>query len=157
MNIIDTSKFSWNEFEQNLFQDGKWEIPSKYKIKINDSSEKRYKLEMILYKMSHKYVARWALENAQAFLSFIEIGDKELKESIVCETTAVLNMRIDGKSSAYKLRNAGFLANKLGQMSINDLSKYSARVFAQSIATGYMRGHAIVSSDYAIKVINGHL
>ena len=72
--------------------------------------------------MSHKYVARWALENAQAFLSFIEIGDKELKESIVCETTAVLNMRIDGKSSAYKLRNAGFLANKLGQMSINDLS-----------------------------------
>ena len=127
MNIIDTSKFSWNEFEQNLFQDGKWEIPSKYKIKINDSSEKRYKLEMILYKMSHKYVARWALENAQAFLSFIEIGDKELKESIVCETTAVLNMRIDGKSSAYKLRNAGFLANKLGQMSINDLSKYSGK------------------------------
>ena len=120
MNIIDTSKFSWNEFEQNLFQDGKWEIPSKYKIKINDSSEKRYKLEMILYKMSHKYVARWALENAQAFLSFIEIGDKELKESIMCETTAVLNMRIDGKSSAYKLRNAGFLANKLGQMLIND-------------------------------------
>ena len=154
VNIIDTSKFSWNEFEQNLFQDGKWEIPSKYKIKINDSSEKRYKLEMILYKMSHKYVARWALENAQAFLSFIEIGDKELKESFVCETTAVLNMRIDGKSSAYKLRNAGFLANKLGQMSINDLSKYSARVFAHSIATGHMRGHAIVSSDYAIKVIN---
>ena len=73
MKIIDTSKFSWNEFEQNLFQDGKWEIPSKYKIKINDSSEKRYKLEMILYKMSHKYVARWALENAQAFLSFIEM------------------------------------------------------------------------------------
>lgn len=68
----------------------------------------------------------------------------------MCETTAVLNMRIDGKSSAYKLRNAGFLANKLGQMSINDLSKYSARVFAQSIATGHhMRGHAIVSSGHS--------
>ncbi len=109
---------------------------------------------MILYKMTHKYVARWAIENAQAFLSFIEIDNKELKESIISETTAVLNMRIDGKSSAYKLRNAGFLANKLGQMARNDLSKYSARVFAQSIATGHMREHAIVSSDYVIKVIN---
>lgn len=54
----------------------------------------------------------------------------------------------------HNLRNAGFLANKLGQMSKNDLSKYSARVFAQAIATGHMRGHAIVSSDYAIKAIN---
>lgn len=27
-------------------------------------------------------------------------------------------------------------------------------MFAQAIATGHMRGHAIVSSDYAIKVIN---
>lgn len=27
-------------------------------------------------------------------------------------------------------------------------------VYAQAIATGHMRGHAIVSSDYAIKVMN---
>ncbi|WP_238928324.1 putative immunity protein [Bulleidia sp. zg-1006] len=104
--------------------------------------------------MPQKYLAMWAIKNAQPFLSFIEIGDNELKESIIRETTNKINMRIDGKINAYELRNAGFLANKLGQQSINELSKFSARVFAQSIATGHMRAHAIVSSDYAIKVIN---
>ncbi|MFL2128750.1 putative immunity protein [Ruoffia sp. FAM 26255] len=48
----------------------------------------------------------------------------------------------------------GFLANKLDQQSINDISKFSVRVFAQVVATGHMQGDAIVSSDYAIKVVN---
>lgn len=34
------------------------------------------------------------------------------------------------------------------------ISKFSSRVYAQAIATGHMRGHAIVSSDYAVKVVN---
>ena len=36
----------------------------------------------------------------------------------------------------------------------SNVSKYSARSFAQAIGTGHMRGHALVSSDYAIKVRN---
>ena len=54
----------------------------------------------------------------------------------------------------YHLRQAGFLANTLAKKSVNDISKCSARVFAQAISTGHMRGHAIVSSDYAVKVKN---
>lgn len=104
--------------------------------------------------MSHKLVAKWTIKNSQPFLSFIDIGDNELKVSIINETTGILNKRISGEISVHILRNAGFLANQLGQQSINELSKYSSRVFAQSIATGHMRGHAIVSSDYSIKVIN---
>lgn len=34
------------------------------------------------------------------------------------------------------------------------VSRYAARSFAHAIATGHMRGHAMVSSDYAIKVVN---
>ena len=34
------------------------------------------------------------------------------------------------------------------------MSKYSLRVFAQAIAVGHMIGHAIVSSDYFIKVVD---
>ncbi|MFL2136495.1 putative immunity protein [Ruoffia sp. FAM 24228] len=37
---------------------------------------------------------------------------------------------------------------------MNDISKFSVRVFAQVVATGHMQGDAIVSSDYAIKVVN---
>lgn len=93
-------------------------------------------------------------KNAQTFLDFIDIGDDALKNSIKSKTTQVLCERIELEVNAYIIRNAGFLANKLGQQSTNDLSKFSARVLAQSIAIGHMRGHAVVSSDYAIKVTN---
>ena len=36
----------------------------------------------------------------------------------------------------------------------SQIGKYAARVFAQAVATGHMRGHAIVAADYAIKVRN---
>lgn len=35
-----------------------------------------------------------------------------------------------------------------------EASKYAARSFAQAIATGHMRGHAMVCSDYAVKLVN---
>ncbi len=63
-------------------------------------------------------------------------------------------MKIKDERSAYELRKVGFLANTLAQNSINETSKFASRVYAQAIATGYMRGHSIVSADYAIKVLN---
>lgn len=65
----------------------------------------------------------------------------------------VFQQRLEGKISAYQLRQAGFLANTLSKRSTTDISKFAARVYAQAIASAHMRGHAMVSSDYAIKVI----
>ena len=65
-----------------------------------------------------------------------------------------LEERIAGKVSACKLRQAGFLAQQLSQQAKSPVSKYAARVFAQAVATAHMRGHAIVSADYAVKVVN---
>ncbi|WP_438716051.1 putative immunity protein [Enterococcus sp. AZ109] len=42
----------------------------------------------------------------------------------------------------------------MAQESSSELSKYAARIFAQAVATDHMRGHALVSADYGIKVIN---
>ena len=39
-------------------------------------------------------------------------------------------------------------------MSVSKTSEFASRIFVQAIAVGHMRGHAIVSSDYAIKVCN---
>lgn len=51
--------------------------------------------------MPHKFVAKWAIKNSKSFLSFIDIGDKELKDSIINETTEILIKRINGEISAY--------------------------------------------------------
>ncbi|MFD2880952.1 putative immunity protein [Paenibacillus rhizoplanae] len=55
---------------------------------------------------------------------------------------------------AFDLRKVGFTVNELAKESKTDISKHAARSFAQAIATGHMRGHALVSSDYAIKTTN---
>ena len=65
-----------------------------------------------------------------------------------------LEKRMNRNIKAYDLRQVGFTVNELAKESKTNISKYSARSFAQAIATGHMRGHAMVSSDYAIKAVN---
>ncbi|MDC7769708.1 hypothetical protein COA23_02185 [Priestia megaterium] len=65
-----------------------------------------------------------------------------------------LQKRIEESIRAFDLRKVGFIVNELAKDSKSDVSKYSARSFAQAIATGHMRRQAMVSSDYAIKVTN---
>ena len=144
-------EYSWNEWEQNRYINGDVKVPSDYKIKVTDIPEKRLDLETILEQLPHKEVARWAVENARNFIEDIEnFADKE---SILEETLNVFQQRLEGKISAYQLRQAGFLANTLSKRSTTDICKFAARVYAQAIASAHMRGHAMVSSDYAIKVI----
>lgn len=125
--MMKPDEYTWNEHERQLYIKNKIMIPSPYKIKITDDENKRNELEEILEK---------------------------LKNDIIFNTSNMLQKRIDGKVSAFALRNAGFLANTLARNSISEISKFSSRVYAQAIATGHMRGHAIVSSDYAVKVVN---
>ena len=147
-------EYAWNEHERQLYIENKLIIPSPYKIKIIDDVDERNKLEHILERLSQRELAIWAIKNAERFISYINIGDEKLKNDIISKTSGILQKRIDNKINAFELRKAGFLANTLAKNSINEISKFSSRIYAQAIATGHMRGHAIVSSDYAIKVIN---
>ncbi|WP_341482550.1 putative immunity protein [Paenibacillus pseudetheri] len=65
-----------------------------------------------------------------------------------------LEKRIAGDIRAFDLRKVGFIVNELAKESTTEASKYAARSFAQAIATGHVRGHAMVSSDYAVKLVN---
>ena len=144
-------EYSWNEWERNRYINGDVKVPSEYKIKVTDIPQKRLELEKLLEQLPHKEIARWAVENARRFIEDIEnFADKE---SILEEALNVFQQRLEGKISAYQLRQAGFLANTLSKRSKADISKFAARVYAQVIASAHMRGHAMVSSDYAIKVI----
>ena len=152
--MMKPEEYAWNEHERQLYIENRITTPSSYKIKIIDDVDKRNELEQILERLSQKELALWARKNAKRFIFYINIGDEESKNDIISKTSDILQKRIDSKISAFELRNAGFLANTLAQNSINETSKFSSRVYAQAIATGHMRGHAIVSSDYAVKVIN---
>lgn len=151
---MDPNKYSWNEKERIAYGNNPKCFSSPRKIKINDHDDLRYVLEETLHQLDHKRLALRALSYAKDYLKHVDIGDLENKDKILKETEAVLMKRVKGNLSTYELRQAGFLANTLAKKSKNDVSKYAARVYAQGIATGHMRAHAIVSSDYSIKVIN---
>lgn len=147
-------EYAWNEHERQLYIENRIIIPSPYKIKIIDAVDERNKLEYIFERLSQRELAIWSIKNAERFICYINIGDEKSKNDIISETYEILQKRIDNKITAFELRKAGFLANTLAKNSINEISKFSSRIYAQAIATGHMRGHAIVSSDYAIKVNN---
>lgn len=101
-----------------------------------------------IYYISQKYVAQWALKGSNEYLHYfdshlrnaprIKLGVKSLKD------------RMNGKIRAYDLCKVGFIVNELAKDSTSEASKYTARAFA----TGHMRGHVLVRSDYLIKLIN---
>ncbi|WP_219220857.1 putative immunity protein [Paenibacillus sp. S150] len=148
MNIED---YAWNKHEQKIKEQTEF-THSKPKIKILDNHVLRNKIEEELEKLPQKLLAQWALKVAAPYL---ECLDNHLKDdpriNLGIET---LENRLKGKIRAYDLRKVGFTVNELAKESKTDVSKYSARSFAQAVATGHMRGHAMVSSDCAIKAVN---
>lgn len=140
--------YSWNEHELKT----KRKLPTKPKIKLVDDQQLRIQLELTLEELPHALLAEWALEQSLPYLQYLDPPLQ--KDQRIPQSIKVLKQRVCGKCSAHELRQAGFAANELAQESSSLLSKYAARVFAQAIASGHMRGHALVSADYGIKVIN---
>lgn len=145
--------YAWNTHEREIYENGQVSLPSPYKIKILDDGQKRLELEQILAQLPQQQLAQWAMEHAIRFIALIDIGDDIEKQQILTQVQEVFEARLAGNVSAYELRQAGFLAQKLSHKAKSPVSKYAARVFAQAVATAHMRGHAIVSADYAVKVV----
>ncbi|MHC5249980.1 putative immunity protein [Enterococcus sp. LJL90] len=142
--------YAWNAHEQSQF--GKGLISRAPKIKIFDDAELRQTLAFDLEKLPQNLLAEWTLENAEPFLSYLDapfMEDQRIKLA-----KEALKERLAGNLSAAELRKAGFLANQLAKEATTEIGKAAARVFAQAIAVGHMRGHALVSADYGVKTIN---
>lgn len=151
---MKSEDYAWNTHERECYENGQMSLPSPYKLKILDDGQKRLELEQILVRLPQKQLAQWAMQHATRFIALIDIGDDLKKQQILTQVQEVFEARLAGNVSAYELRKAGFLAQQLSQQAKSPVSKYAARVFAQAVATAHMRGHAIVSADYAVKVAN---
>lgn len=151
---MDLADYAWNDHERQLKADGLGKIPSPYKVKIIDDLDLRMQLEEALSSLSQANLAKWTLMMSEAFVANIDINDSKRQTEMIESTKATLLRRIESQASAHELRQAGFEANQLAKEAVSEIAKFSGRVFAQAIATGHMWGHAIVSADYAIKVVN---
>ncbi|MDE7262436.1 MAG: hypothetical protein K2N78_10345, partial [Oscillospiraceae bacterium] len=59
-----------------------------------------------------------------------------------------------GNARMHDVRQAGLKIHQMAKASEDDITRTALRVVGQAVATGHMREHAMVASDYAVKVIN---
>lgn len=125
---MKSEDYAWNTHERECYENGQVSLPSPYKIKILDDGQKRLELEQILAQLPQQQLAQWAMEHATRFIALIDIGDALKKQQILTQVQEVFEARLAGNVSAYELRQAGFLAQKLSQQAKSQVSKYMPRV-----------------------------
>lgn len=127
-------------------------MSTKVKIKIEDISYLRKDLDELYEHTEQVILARYALTLALHMLEFIGISNED--NEIIKSGIHTNKLWQTGKASVHEVRRAGFLIHELARDEDDTFKKLGYRVIGHAVATGHMREHAMVASDYAVKVIN---
>ncbi|WP_054024824.1 putative immunity protein [Bacillus sp. FJAT-28004] len=121
------------------------------KIKIVDHSELRLEIDKNTELVSQIDLAKWAISVAKHVLPYLE---KEFPENEKILNGFKVNERWQkGEATVHQVRQAGFQVHEVARECKSETAKAAARAVGQAVGVGHMRGHAMVSSDYAIKAI----
>ncbi len=122
------------------------------KIKIIDDDIIRNKIDQLYEKQEQIILAKWSLEMAKHIIEITNFDIKKYPE--IQEGFNINELWQNGKVRMYDVRQIGFKIHKIAREQKNELDKNIIRVIGQAVASGHMREHSMVTSDYAIKVIN---
>lgn len=126
-------------------------MPTKVKIKINDNSELRTKIDELYEKTSQADLAKWSLLMAEHILDIADIDYKSIDE--IVDGFMVNELWQTGKARMHDVRQAGFKIHKIARECDSEIRKTALRAAGQAVASGHMREHAMIASDYAVKTI----
>lgn len=122
------------------------------KIKIIDNTLLRCELDTLYDIATQVEMCKYALKLCKHILSLIEFD--KCTNDVIQEGITVNLLWQENKVRMHDVRQVGFKIHALAK-SCNDLNKKTAlRVIGQAIATAHMKEHAMVASDYAIKLNN---
>lgn len=127
-------------------------MTTRTKIKISDDIALRRILDDEYEKSSQVKLCKYALLLATHILTIIEYDDME--NPTIRAGYAVNESWQEGNARMHDVRQAGFQIHRLAKNSQNIVTETALRVVGQAVATGHMPEHAMVASDYAIKVMN---
>lgn len=114
--------------------------------------ELRKKLDQIYENKSQVDLAKWALQLSKYIFSLIDYNYEN--DSAIVDGFAINEKWQLGEVRMHDVRQAGFKVHQLARESKDPVIQSAIRVAGQAIGTGHMREHAMVASDYAIKVVN---
>ncbi|MBK5242723.1 putative immunity protein [Clostridium sp.] len=127
-------------------------MTTKVKIKIIDNSELRVEIDELYEKMSQVALAKWSLLMAKHILDIAGIDYNSI--DAIVDGFMVNELWQTGNGRMHDVRQAGFKIHKIARECESEIKKTAFRVTGQAVASGHMREHAMVASDYAIKTID---
>lgn len=125
---------------------------TKPKIKINDDSKLREVLDQEYETASQIQLCKYALMLAAHIRELVESSN--LDNEIIEEGLFINEQWQKGNARVHDLRQASFKIHKLAKTSEDALISTTLRVIGHAVAAGHMKEHAMVASDYVVKVIN---
>lgn len=126
-------------------------MPTKPKIKIEDDSELRAKIDRLYEITEQVELAKWSIKCAKHILPLFEVGNIEM--SAIESGIRVNEFWQVGKASVYEVRQAGFKIHAVARNCKTEVGKNAIRTVGQAVGVGHMKEHAMVCSDYAIKTV----
>lgn len=126
-------------------------MTTKVKIKIKDNNELREKIDELYEKISQVDLAKWSLIMAKHILNIADIDYNSI--DAIVDGFIVNELWQTGNVRMHDVRQAGFKIHKIARECECEIKKTAFRVTGQAVASGHMREHAMVASDYAIKTI----
>lgn len=122
------------------------------KIKIKDNQALRKQLDLLYDIKTQSELVQWSQALAKHILT--AVGYDYENEIAISNGFFINRQRPIGKASTHDVRQAGFAVHTLAKNSSDLIQQAALRVAGQAISTGHMQEHAMVASDYAIKVMN---
>ena len=125
---------------------------TKIKIKIFDDTELRKEIDMEYDLSSQEQLCKYALLLAHHILELINYPDMD--NETIKEGFFINEQWQKGNVRMHDVRQIGFKIHQMAKSSEDDIISTALRVVGHAVATGHMKEHAMVASDYAVKVIN---
>lgn len=127
-------------------------MSTQVKIKIYDDAGARELLDAEYERSSQIELCRYALLLADHILELVKF--KDIENPVIKNGFFVNEKWQAGNARMHEVRQAGFKIHEMAKARGNALDKTALRVVGQAVATGHMREHAMVASDYAVKAVN---
>lgn len=125
---------------------------TKTKIKIADDTKLRKELDFEYENSSQVQLCKYALDLATHILELINYPD--LDNDTITEGFLINEQWQKGNARMHDVRKISFKIHQMAKASENVIICTALRVVGQAVATGHMKEHSMVASDYAVKVIN---
>jgi hypothetical protein len=122
------------------------------KIRITDNSELRKSLNELFDKCDQIIIAKWAIDLSKHIFEISGLNYQDI--DTIINGFNVNEEWQNGKMRMYDVRQAGFAVHKLAKVAKNIIEQNCLRVAGQAVATGHMKEHGMVASDYSIRIVN---